>query len=496
MTGDTCGSGPPHHLGIARIDRQRHARRRLASASITGHAPGGNSSSMPIGSAPGRVNSPPMSRMSAPSASSRRACAMAAVRVQKLPAVGEAVRRDVDDAHDAGPSRAQAGDRRGAAHRAARPARASSRRAGLWASSPADSTCRRTVLPSRSITSAAANAAVRIAADSDAQAPLPGRRVPGVQMRPMSRPDDVPRRSSAPRSGLGCADARRAALGLDVRLPSAAIVPVSPEKRTTMISSSTMHCTSSVLLLLDQAMPWHHLPIGSSPDLVSWVPLRVHTCRSAVGIEEWRAGRLVGAVHHGNGDELAVGRDLDALRRLPHRVGVDHARRIGLEVDDADGVGIAAADADIGRPPPPRPWPRCRERRGAGPRRSRGLVASTLLPSMVSTAMRCRRPASRARSCRPGVNTTLARPGVFGLPTVTLPRGAHGRAGNGEHRHRALGTVGHQRQRAGLVDGDARGALAGLQRGDDLGRCVALGRRADGRAEGGWRGSASGATDR
>src|SRR6185503_21139109 len=53
--------------------------------------------------------------------------------------------------------------------------------------------------------------------------------------------------------------------------------PPNPEKRTTVISSSTMHCTSSVLLLEDQAMPWHHLPIASSPDLVSCVPLRAHT---------------------------------------------------------------------------------------------------------------------------------------------------------------------------------------------------------------------------
>ena len=42
----------------------------------------------------------------------------------------------------------------------------------------------------------------------------------------------------------------------------------------------------------------------------------------------------------------------------------------------------------------------------------------------------------------------------------------HGRAVDREHGNRALGAIGHQGQRAGLVDGYAGGALAGLQRGE------------------------------
>src|SRR5262249_40822139 len=37
-----------------------------------------------------------------------------------------------------------------------------------------------------------------------------------------------------------------------------------PLKPATTISSSTMHCASTVRLLEDQAMPWHHRPIGIS----------------------------------------------------------------------------------------------------------------------------------------------------------------------------------------------------------------------------------------
>src|SRR5438876_2859427 len=54
-------------------------------------------------------------------------------------------------------------------------------------------------------------------------------------------------------------------------------LPPSPEKRTTVISSSTMHCTSRVLLLEDQATPWHQWPIANSPALASCVPLRAQT---------------------------------------------------------------------------------------------------------------------------------------------------------------------------------------------------------------------------
>ena len=48
----------------------------------------------------GRVDSPPMSRISAPCATSSSACATAASGVKKFPAVGKGIGRDVDDAHD------------------------------------------------------------------------------------------------------------------------------------------------------------------------------------------------------------------------------------------------------------------------------------------------------------------------------------------------------------------------------------------------------------
>src|SRR5262249_25759230 len=62
-------------------------------------------------------------------------------------------------------------------------------------------------------------------------------------------------------------------------------LPPGPEKRTMLISCSTMHCTNSVLALEDQAMPWHQCPIGSSPALESWVPLRDQTCSSALSLK-------------------------------------------------------------------------------------------------------------------------------------------------------------------------------------------------------------------
>ena len=125
-------------------------------------------------------------------------------------------------------------------------------------------------------------------------------------------------------------------------------LPPSPEKRTTVISFSTMHCTSSVLLLEDQATPWHHLPMDSSPDLVSCVPLRLQTWSRLLGLKKGEVERLVGAVDDDDGDKLAVRRHLDGLGRRAHRVGIDDARRGELEVDDADGIGIAGAGAAIG----------------------------------------------------------------------------------------------------------------------------------------------------
>src|SRR5215813_8847296 len=67
--------------------------------------------------------------------------------------------------------------------------------------------------------------------------------------------------------------------------------PASPEKRITLISSSTMHCTNSVLPLADQAMPWHQRPMGNSEVLVSWVPVRDQICRIALPLKK---GELAG----------------------------------------------------------------------------------------------------------------------------------------------------------------------------------------------------------
>ena len=60
-----------------------------------------SSSSAGSGAAPGRVDSPPMSRRSAPSRDHLRAHrAIGDVGIEPLAAVGERVGRDVEDAHD------------------------------------------------------------------------------------------------------------------------------------------------------------------------------------------------------------------------------------------------------------------------------------------------------------------------------------------------------------------------------------------------------------
>src|SRR5262249_37843305 len=61
-------------------------------------------------------------------------------------------------------------------------------------------------------------------------------------------------------------------------------LPPSPEKRITVISSSTMHCTRSILLLLDQAMPCTQWPTGKSAILESWLPLRAQICNSPLAL--------------------------------------------------------------------------------------------------------------------------------------------------------------------------------------------------------------------
>ena len=89
-----------HHLGLVGVDRDRHAERRPPRAAPAARAPALRRSG--TGSAPGRLDSPPMSRMSAPSREQ-----LLAVRDRAAPAssvaaaVGERIGRDVDDAHHA-----------------------------------------------------------------------------------------------------------------------------------------------------------------------------------------------------------------------------------------------------------------------------------------------------------------------------------------------------------------------------------------------------------
>ena len=90
--------------------------------------PGASPPPASTGAAPGRVLSPPTSRMSAPASSMAWPAVSAARRRDGQPAVREAVRRDVDDAHHQRPARVAAGSpakggsgRVSGQHRAARP---------------------------------------------------------------------------------------------------------------------------------------------------------------------------------------------------------------------------------------------------------------------------------------------------------------------------------------------------------------------------------------
>ena len=92
---------------------------RARTPSITGSTRSSSTSS-DTPSEPGRVDSPPMSTIAAPSSTWRSASSMASVRIEEAAAVGEGVRRDVDDAHQhrAGQARFERGGH--AAHRTAR----------------------------------------------------------------------------------------------------------------------------------------------------------------------------------------------------------------------------------------------------------------------------------------------------------------------------------------------------------------------------------------
>ena len=54
----------------------------------------------------------------------------------------------------------------------------------------------------------------------------------------------------------------------------------------------------------------------------------------------------------------------------------------------------------------------------------------------------------------------------LGVPELDLAGGRHRLPGDGEHRHRALRSIGHQRQRTGPVDRHAVRAKASLKRGE------------------------------
>ena len=82
--------GRPGHLELGRVDGDLRAE-VARCASITGTTRRSSSSSE-TGSAYGRVDSPPTSTMSAPSATRSRACSTARVGVEPLPAVRERVR--------------------------------------------------------------------------------------------------------------------------------------------------------------------------------------------------------------------------------------------------------------------------------------------------------------------------------------------------------------------------------------------------------------------
>ena len=81
------------------VSIERRAPPSCASRSITGSTRRSSSSS-PTGSAPGRVDSPPTSRMSAPSADEAQPVLHGGVGVEEQPAVRERVGRHVHDSHD------------------------------------------------------------------------------------------------------------------------------------------------------------------------------------------------------------------------------------------------------------------------------------------------------------------------------------------------------------------------------------------------------------
>src|SRR5947208_15700238 len=65
-------------------------------------------------------------------------------------------------------------------------------------------------------------------------------------------------------------------------------------------------------------------------------------------VEERTVLRLVRSVPHVQSDKGTVGRQRDPFRRLTDRDGLNDARGLCLNIDEAYGIGIATADSDIG----------------------------------------------------------------------------------------------------------------------------------------------------
>ena len=85
--------------GFHRVDRDQRRRPRARSFSITGTTRA-SSSSPRTSSAPGRVDSPPTSMISRAFGDHPRPLLDRGIAIEKLPAVGKRIRRDIQHAHD------------------------------------------------------------------------------------------------------------------------------------------------------------------------------------------------------------------------------------------------------------------------------------------------------------------------------------------------------------------------------------------------------------
>ncbi len=239
---------------------------------------------------------------------------------------------------------------------------------------------------------------------------------------------------------------------------------VEPSHRSTWMSLSPMFCTRIVPAVRregDALRPAPDPRRGRGHELRAVHPVEQQL---AVGVVEGRLARLVAAVHHHHRAQLAVGRQRDALGRLADHHRLHHPERLRLQVDDAHRVVVAVAPPDV----------RHHRDRAVGadvePVRAhpRAQVALAVLhlgavhgengDEAVAVARHERGPAVAGEG-------GLARPRLV-VPQPHHARGRHRLAVDGEHRHGALGAVGHQRERALPVDRHARRAHPRLERRD------------------------------